>query len=86
MSKITISTANINYTSGTTECHCSIETEVLAIGKTYIGTQISLLSSNLSPDWTDEQLCEAVALKLGVAITDVTVAPPPILHAPTVNT
>ena len=56
---VTISTATINYTSGTTDCQCSIETTVLSIGVTYVGTSVSLLSSDLAPDWTDDQLCAA---------------------------
>lgn len=85
MSLITISTASINYTSGTTDCQCSIETVVLSIGTTYVGTSVSLQSSDLAPDWTDEQLCAAVAAKLGVPVSDVSVAvytPPPPPPAP----
>jgi hypothetical protein len=74
---VTISTAVINYTSGTTDCQCSIETVVLSIGTTYVGTQISLQSADLAPDWTDDELCAAVALKLNVPVTDVSVAEPP---------
>jgi hypothetical protein len=85
---VTISTAVINYGSGTTDCQCSIETVVLSIGTTYIGTSVSLLSSDLSPDWTDDELCAAVALKLNVPVTDVSVAvappppPPPVEPTP----
>jgi hypothetical protein len=74
MSLITISTASINYTSGTTDCQCSIETVVLSVGLTYVGTSVSLQSSDLPPDWTDEQLCVAVAASLGVPVEDVSVA------------
>ena len=80
---VTISTAVINYTSGTTDCQCSIATEVLSIGLTYIGTSVSLLSSDLAPDWTDDQLCAAVAAKLGVPVSDVSVAVPPAPPEPT---
>ena len=82
---ITISTAVINYTSGTTDCQCSIETVVLSVGVTYVGTSVSLASSDLPPDWTDEQLCVAVAAALGVPVEDVSVAvytPPPAPPAP----
>ncbi len=80
---VTISTAVINYTSGTTDCQCSIETVVLSIGTTYIGTSVSLLSADLAPDWTDDQLCAAVAAKLNVPVSDVSVAsPPPLPPAP----
>ena len=74
---VTISTAVINYTSGTTDCQCSIETQVLSIGTTYVGTSVSLLSADLAPDWTDDQLCAAVAAKLNVPVADVSVASPP---------
>ena len=86
---ITISTATINYTSGTTDCQCSIETQVLSVGTTYVGTSVSLLSADLAPDWTDDQLCAAVATKLGVPVADVSVAvaptpppPPPVDDVP----
>jgi hypothetical protein len=74
---VTISTAVINYTSGTTDCQCSIETDVLSIGTTYVGTSVSLQSSDLAPDWTDDQLCAAVATALNVPVADVSVAVAP---------
>jgi hypothetical protein len=74
---VTISTAVINYTAGTTDCQCSIETTVLSIGTTYVGTSVSLQSSDLAPDWTDDQLCAAVATALNVPVTDVSVAVAP---------
>jgi len=79
---VTISTAVINYTAGTTDCQCSIATEVLSIGLTYIGTSVSLKSADLAPDWTDEQLCAAVAAKLGVPVADVSVAAAPVPPTP----
>lgn len=75
---VTISTATINYTSGTTDCQCSIETTVLSIGVTYVGTSVSLESADLSPDWTDDELCAAVAVKLNVPAADVSVAVAPV--------
>lgn len=74
---VTISTAVINYTAGTTDCQCSIETQVLSIGTTYVGTSVSLQSTDLAPDWTDDQLCAAVATALNVPVTDVSVAVAP---------
>lgn len=74
---VTISTAVINYTSGTTDCQCSIETDVLSIGTTYVGTSVSLQSTDLAPDWTDADLCAAVATALNVPVTDVSVAVAP---------
>ena len=75
---VTISSTVINYTSGTTDCQCSSETVVLSIGVTYVGTSVSLLSADLAPDWTDDQLCAAVATKLGVPASDVSVATAPV--------
>lgn len=74
---VTISTAVINYTAGTTDCQCSIETQVLSIGTTYVGTSVSLRSTDLGPDWTDAQLCAAVATALNVPVADVSVAVAP---------
>lgn len=74
---VTISTAVINYTSGTTDCQCSIETQVLSIGTTYVGTSVSLQSTDLAPDWTDADLCAAVATALNVPVADVSVAVAP---------
>ena len=74
---VTISFAVINYTAGTTDCQCSIETQVLSLGTTYVGTSVSLQSNDLGPDWTDAQLCAAVATALNVPVTDVSVAVAP---------
>ena len=71
---ITISTASINYTSGTTDCQLSIQADVPTIGITYFGRPVSLASGSLPPDWTDQQLCAAVAEALDVPASDVTVA------------
>ena len=77
MSLITISTASINYTSGTTDCQCSVAVDVPTIGTTYVGRSVSLASHDLGPDWTDADLCAAVAAKLGVPVADVSVAEGP---------
>ena len=74
---ITISTAAINYTSGTTDCQCSVAVDVPTIGTTYVGRSVSLASHDLGPDWTDADLCAAVAAKLEVPVADVSVAPGP---------
>ncbi len=76
---ITISTAAINYTSGTTDCACSVAVDVPTIGTTYVGRSVSLSSDDLGPDWTDADLCAAVAAKLGVPVSDVSVAPGPVV-------
>lgn len=79
MSLVTISTAAINYTAGTTDCQCSVAVDVPTIGQTFVAQNVSLISLDLGPDWTDDQLCAAVAAKLGVPVSDVSVAqaPPP---------
>jgi hypothetical protein len=76
---ITISTASINYTSGTTDCACSVAVDVPTIGTTYVGRSVSLASHDLGPDWTDADLCAAVAAKLDVNVADVSVAPGPVV-------
>lgn len=80
---ITISSASINYTSGTTDCQCSVQVDVPTIGITYVARSVSLLSSDLASDWTDEQLCAAVAVKLEVDPEDVSVAAAPTPPEPT---
>jgi hypothetical protein len=81
MTLITISQASINYTSGHTDCACSVAVDVPTIGQTFVGQSVSLDSADLCDDWTDAQLCEAVAAKLNVPVTDVSVAvrPEPVV-------
>lgn len=77
MALITISTAVINYSAGTTDCALSIAVDVPTVGQTFIGNTCSLSSADLGPDWTDDQLCAAVATKLNVPASDVSVAEAP---------
>jgi hypothetical protein len=81
MTLITISQASINYTSGHTDCACSVAVDVPTIGQTFVGQSVSLDSADLCDDWTDAQLCEAVATKLNVPVEDVSVAvrPEPVV-------
>jgi hypothetical protein len=81
MTLITISQAVINYTSGHTDCACSVAVDVPTVGPTFVGQAVSLDSADLCDDWTDAQLCEAVATKLGVPVADVSVAvrPEPVV-------
>jgi hypothetical protein len=81
MTLITISQASINYTSGHTDCACSVAVDVPTIGQTFVGQSVSLDSADLCDDWTDAQLCEAVANKLNVPVEDVSVAvrPEPVV-------
>ena len=82
MSLITISTAVINYTSGTTDCQLSVAVNVPTVGPTFVANSVSLSSADLCEDWTDAQLCEAVATKLGVDPTEVAVAQAPVAALP----
>lgn len=82
MSLITISTAVINYTSGTTDCQLSVAVDVPTVGPTFVANSVSLSSADLSEDWTDAELCEAVATKLGVPVADVAVAEAPVPPPP----
>ena len=77
MSLITISTAVINYTSGTTDCQLSVAVDVPTVGPTFVGNSVSLSSADLCEDWTDAELCAAVAAKLGVDVDEVAVAEKP---------
>lgn len=77
MTIITISSAVINYTAGTTDCALSIAVDVPTVGQTFVGGSCSLSSADLGPDWTDDQLCAAVATKLNVPASDVSVAEAP---------
>lgn len=72
----TINTAAIQYGSGTTECHCVLVAETIA-GPVSVTRMVVLDSTTLSDDWTDAQLCAAVALALGVPSEDVSVAAAP---------
>jgi hypothetical protein len=74
MSLITISTAVINYTAGSTDCQCVVAADVPTIGITYFPKQVSLSSLALGPDWTDADLCAAVAVSLDIPESDVSVA------------
>jgi len=77
---ITIQTAAIQYGGGTTDAHCVIVADTVA-GPTTVQQVVSLVSATLPDDWTDAQLCEAVATKLNVPVTDVSVAvrPEPVV-------
>lgn len=75
---ITITSAVINYfPDGITLCQLSVAVDVPTVGQTYIGRTVSLSSADLPADWSDAQLCDAVATALGVPASDVSVAAPP---------
>jgi hypothetical protein len=78
---VTINTTAIQYQSNTTECHCVIVADSI-VGATTVQQMVVLDSADLADDWTDAQLCEAVATKLGVPVEDVSVAVQPEPVAP----
>lgn len=77
MAAFIITSAVVNYSAGTTDCSYQIAVDVPTIGTTYVGRSVSLASHDLGPDWTDADLCAAVAAKLEVPVADVSVAPGP---------
>ena len=78
---VIVTTAAINYTMGSTDCQISVAADSV-LGPTYTQTMVALVSADLPPDWTDAQLCAAVAAKLGVPAADVSVATAPVPPAP----
>lgn len=73
---VVINTAAIQYPAGTTECHCAI-TAITVVGPQTVTQVVVLDSTTLAADWTDAQLCAAVAAALNVPAADVSVAVPP---------
>jgi hypothetical protein len=76
MTAITIVTAAIEYRTGATNGYCEARAET-ALGEGVSATMVPLESGSLADDWTDADLCAAVAKALGVAVEDVSVATPP---------
>lgn len=79
---VIINTAAIQYPSATTECHCVITAQTV-VGPSTVQQVVVLQSASLPDDWTDADLCAAVATALNVPTTDVSVAagptPPPVV-------
>ena len=73
---VVINTAAIQYAQGTTECHCVITADTV-VGPTTVQQVVVVDSTTLAEDWTDTDLCVAVAEKLGVPASDVSVADAP---------
>jgi len=82
MSIFVITQAVVAYESGITQAVLTIAVDVPTIGQTFVGQSVSLNSADLCDDWTDAQLCEAVATKLNVPVEDVSVAVRPEPVAP----
>jgi hypothetical protein len=81
---VIINTAAIQYASGTTECHCAI-TATSVVGTEVVMQVVALDSTTLADDWTDADLCAAVAAQLNIPAADVSVAVAPT-PAPVVDT
>ena len=73
---VLINTAAIQYAQGTTECHCAITATSVA-GPQVVQQVVVLDSTTLADDWTDADLCAAVATVLNVPASDVAVATAP---------
>lgn len=73
MAAVLITSTDIWYAGGKTIARCRVEASSI-LGPTYYDTPVELDSSTLAPDWTDAQLCVAVAGALNVPIADVAVA------------
>jgi hypothetical protein len=72
---VTITTAAIQYGGNTTECYCAMLAETVA-GPAILNKVVTLDSTTLADDWTDDDLCAAVAAALNVPVADVSVAVP----------
>lgn len=73
MTPITIMYVTIQYPFNVTECMCNVTANTV-LGSSTVQQMIMLESTSLPVDWTDTDLCNAVAAKLGVPSTDVSVA------------
>lgn len=73
---VIINTAAIQYAQGTTECHCVITADTV-VGPTTVQQVVVVDSTTLAENWTDADLCAAVATALGVPAEDVSVADAP---------
>jgi hypothetical protein len=70
---IVITTAAVQYASATTEVHCTIQADTV-LGPSTTQRVLPLASDALPPDWTDADLCAAVAEAFDVDVADVSVA------------
>lgn len=95
MASIIVRTAALQYGTGKIDCHCAM-TVATPFGDTEVIRVLVLIESEAlgTPDWTDEDLCVAVATALGVdpsevavqePLPDVQVTAPPQPDSPTGN-
>jgi len=63
----------VQYVSATTEVHCTIQADTI-LGPSTTQRVLPLSNEELPPDWTDADLCAAVAEAFGVPASDVSVA------------
>ena len=81
---VTINTAAIQYAPNTVECHCTIVAASI-VGPTTVQQMVVIDGSTLAANWTDAELCAAVATTLGVPEADVSVAVAPAPTVPDVD-
>lgn len=74
---ITINSVTIHYATNITECDCGIVLTT-PFGQTTVNQHVRIPSGDLSDNWTDLELCTYVAGVLGVLVSEVTVAAPPV--------
>lgn len=74
MASIFISSARIVYGPGHVECECLVPVSTI-VGDKSVNTRVVLLEGDALPaaDWTDADLCAAVAEALGVDAAEVAV-------------
>lgn len=78
MASIQIRTAALQYSTGIVECHCVMQATT-PLGPSEVVRVVSLnQTTDLgTPDWTDGDLCLAVATLIGVDVSEVAVMEPP---------
>lgn len=85
MASIIIRTAALQYGTGKIDCHCTMNV-MTPLGPTEVTKVMVLIEADAlgTPDWTDEDLCAAVAAELNVGASEVAVAEMPPDLVPTV--
>lgn len=73
MASVYIRTAAIQYPSHIVECHCLMNVMTPAGPLEVIKVVPLDEATMLTADWTDADLCEAVATELGINVTEVEV-------------
>lgn len=84
MATINIRTAAIQYGTGKIDCHCVMNVMTPLGGTEFTQVCVLVEAEALgTPNWTDEDLCVAVATQLNVDPSEVAVVTPPTDLGPT---